>query len=212
MAIDVERFIVLRPYLYHVTARENRSLVAASMQLEPAMDLLRRAGRLDLARWRRPESLTLALGHDQVVLKDQRPLIEANISLDGAWDIGDFVQYLNEHVFFWPGRADGPIAHGVRLLGRYESDAPCVLRVPTRDLLDHNPDVAPLFCPFNSGAPRQNGGRRARRGPQLFAPAAQFGRRESEVVEVAFRSTVVLPDTTEHHTAGGWVFLRSRAA
>ena len=212
MSIDLQRFIELRPYLYHVTARENGSLLAREMILEPAAELMRRAGRPDLIRWRRPDPVLLRIDDDEVILKDQRPLIEANLSLDGSWELEDFVEYLNQHVFFWPGRSDGPISHGVRLLGRYDATAPLVLRVPTRDVIDANIGFEPLFCPYNSGAPRQQGGRRARRGPHLFAPAERFHRRESEVVELAYRNRVALPDSAEVQSEAGWRRLRSRDA
>jgi hypothetical protein len=212
MAFDVDRFVRLRPYLYHITARANRTAIERSMLLEPAAQLMRRAARPDLLRWRRPEAVTIRVGPDEIVLKDQRPLIEANLSLDGSWELGDLVEYLNEHVFFWPGRADGPIVHGARLLDRYEADAPLVLRVPTGDLLAANRGAEPLFCPFNSGAPRQQGGRRARRGPNLFSPADRFARRESEVVELGFRSAIVLPESTEAHGPSGWTAVGPRAA
>jgi hypothetical protein len=212
MAIDLQRFIELRPYLYHVTARENRSLLAREMILEPAAELMRRAGRPDLFRWRRPDPVILRIDGDQVILKDQRPLIEANLSLDGSWALEDFVEYLNQHVFFWPGRSDGPILHGVRLLARYDASAPLVLRVSTRDVIDANSGCEPLFCPYNSGAPRQQGGRRARRGPHLFASAERFQRRESEVVELAYRSRVALPDSAEEQSGTGWRQLRSPGA
>lgn len=207
MTVDLDRFVGLRPYLYHVTARENRAAIARERRLEPAASLMRRAARPDLLRWRRPAAVELRIDDTPVVLTDQRPLIEANLRLDGAWMLEDFVEYLNEHVFFWPGRADGPIAQGARLLGHYEADAPLVLRMPTRALLAENAGVEPLFCQFNSGAPRQQRGQRVRRGPHLFAPAEQFVRRESEVVEVAFRAAVVLPDATEARGPEGWTRL-----
>jgi hypothetical protein len=211
MPISIDRFVELRPFLYHVTARENRAALVRERSIWPAAELMRRAGRSDLLRWRRPDSVSLRIGSEQIVIKDQRPLVEANLSLDGSWGLADFVEYLNQHVFFWPGRADGPIAHGQRLLDRYDASSPLVLRIPTADLLRVNRDCEPLFCPFNSGAPRQNQGKRARRGPQLFTPAARFTRRESEVIELAFRGGVVLPGSTEVHTSSGWDRLAATA-
>jgi len=212
MPVILDRFIQLRPFLYHVTARANQIALTRDRRIEPAAALFRRAGRTDLLRWRRPDAVTVQVDGDQIVIKDQRPLIEANLSLDGAWELADFVEYLNEHVFFWPGRSEGPIQAGVRLHGRYEASAPLVLRVPTRDLIEANPAVEPLFCPFNSGAPRHQGGRRARRGPRLFTPAADFPRRESEVIELAFRTAVGLPDTTQIRVDDVWTAFGTRAA
>lgn len=136
--------------------------------------------------------------------KDQHPLIEANTQLSPEWDFGDYVQYLNGFVFFWPGTQAGPIGPGRRLLDHYEADGPLVLRIATDRLLSENSRLVPQFCPFNSGAPRYNAGRRASRGPNLFSSAHTFPRRASEVVEVAFRGDVVLPELTECRTAAGW--------
>ncbi len=212
MPINTERFAELRPFLYHVTARANRDALARDRKLWPAADLMRRAGRSDLIRWRRPDSVVLQVDSELVVIKDQRPLVEANLSLDGSWQLADFVEYLNQHVFFWPGRATGPIAHGKRLQERYRASTPLVLRVATRDLIGANQGSEPLFCQFNSGAPRQNQGKRARRGPHLFEPADRFARRESEVVEFAFRAAVSLPTSVEVYTAGGWEVLATHAS
>src|SRR5262245_16629406 len=76
---------------------------------------MRRFGRTDLLRWRRPEPVVMRSGGRIAVLKDQAPLIERNIALSPDWQFADFVQYQNEHVFFWPGTADGAIKAGVRL-------------------------------------------------------------------------------------------------
>lgn len=208
MAVDIARFLQLRPYLYHVTARENLDMLADTMRLEPAASLMRRSGRNDLLRWRRSSTVRLTPGVGEVVLKDQAPLIEENVALTHGWTFADFVEYLNEHVFFWPGTAVGPIKAGVRLHGHYENALPLVIRASTSDLLAANPDAIPLFCALNSGAPRQQGGRRVARGPHLFTIGSDFPRREREVVELAFRSGVELPDGTSVASAAGWRPLR----
>jgi hypothetical protein len=148
--------------------------------------------------------VTVSTADGDIVLKDQKPLIEANTDLQGGWAFADFVRFLNEHVYFWPGTEQAPIGPGRRLLEHYESDGPLVLRIPTVDLLRSNSASQPLFCPFNSGAPRYNAGQRAPRGPNLFVNATLFPRRASEVVELAFAGSVVLPSTTQHRVAGGW--------
>jgi hypothetical protein len=129
-----------------------------------------------------------------VVLKDQRPLIEANVALSPRWEFGDFVQYLNEHVYFWPGDALSPVVSGRRLLAHYADELPLVLRIPARSLVDANPDIKPLFSPFNSGAPRMQRGKPVERGPDLFRPSDCCRRQAHEVIEVAFRGSVVLSD------------------
>ena len=94
------------------------------------------------------------------------------------------------------------------MVQRYEADAPVVLKIPTADLFSGNSDSVPLFCAFNSGAPRMQNGVPVRRGPDLFVPATKFTRTRGRVVEVAFRSSVALPPTTRVRSeAHGWTDL-----
>jgi hypothetical protein len=153
---------------------------------------------------RRAEPVQLTTPDGTIVLKDQRPLIAANMEITSEWSLGEFVEYLNSFTYFWPGNDGGPIGPGQRLLDHYEADGPVVLRVPTLDLLRENALIQPEFCAFNSGAPRYHSGRRAIRGPHLFKTAAEFPRRAHEVVELAFRGDVNLPAATRLRIAGSW--------
>ena len=205
MPFAVEEFVRLRPFAYHVTSRYNLDLLRLSGWIRTAAELIRASDRPELLGVRRQSEVAIETTFGRVVLKDQRPLIAANLQLAAGWSLGDFVEYLNSFTYFWPGRDRGPIGPGQRLLDHYEADGPLVLRVPTIDLLRANPDVLPEFCAFNSGAPRYNAGRRAFRGPHLFCVADQFPRAASEVVELAFRAAVSLPSTTLMRTPSGWL-------
>jgi len=200
----IDDFIRLRPFAYHVTSRQNLDPLRSSRRIRAAANLIRDADRLDLLGFRRADEVVLDTSLGQVVLKDQRPLIAANVRLADGWTLGDFVEYLNSYVYFWPGRDRGPIGPGQRLLDHYESEGPAVLRIPTADLLQANAATVPEFCPFNSGAPRFNAGRPAFRGPSLFMDADRFPRGASEVIELAFRGDVTLPSTTMVRSATGW--------
>lgn len=204
MAFALTEFLDLRPYVYHVTSRENTEVLRRARMIRTTHTLLRLADRLDLLRQRREGYVSLRTPDGVVVLKDQKPLIEANTILAGGWNFGSYVEFLNGFTFFWPGTDVGPIGSGRRLLAHYEADGPLVLRIPTADLLNANLGIAPEFCAFNSGAPRYNAGKPARRGPDLFSPAQSFSRRASEVVELAFRGDVALPATTQSRSATGW--------
>jgi hypothetical protein len=197
VSFTIEQFAELRPFLYHITARANLPRLRRTMHLEPTAALLHAANRSDLLRTRRTESLAVQVAGETVVLKDQHPLVAANIDLPIGWEFGDFVQYLNEHVFFWPGDAICAVAAGRRLLTHYADEDVAVLRVRVQALLDLNPEATPLFCPFNSGAPRQQRGKPVERGPDLFRPAAKARRRPHEVVEVAFCEALRLPLETQ---------------
>jgi hypothetical protein len=204
MGINIQEFVRLRPFVYHISARENVSFLRASGTLWTTLNLLEAAGRPELANDRRVDYVALQLPLGLVVLKDQKPLIEANTALPDDWCFADFVRYLNSMTYFWPGSAAGPIGRGRRLLQHYELDGPLVLRVPTSDLLQANASLTPLFSPFNSGAPRYHSGQKARRGPDTFSPHNQFPRRTGEVVELAFAGNITLPKTTTYRTADGW--------
>jgi hypothetical protein len=212
VAFSLSEFIRLRPFAYHLTDRANISALVACLVLEPAADLLHRAGEASLLRQRRAQEMPIWVDGRKVVLKDQRPLTFANAELAPGWEPGDLVEHLNRHVFFWPGGDRGPLKYGERLFEAYEASSTSVLRVATAELFALNPDREPLFCPFNSGAPRMQAGRRVARGPDLFTPASAFPRRASEVVELVFNGPVMLPASTQMRRADGeWAELRATA-
>ena len=185
------------PFAYHVTDHADVAALARNPVLQPTADLLIRAGDYASLRIRREEPMPILVDSQQVVLKDQRPLILANSALTDGRTSGDFIEFLNRHVFFWPGHERGPIRRGRLLLQRYAAAGPAMLRTPTADLFATNPELEPRFCPFNSGALRKQHGRRVRRGPDLFMPAEQFPRKVSQVVELVFKGPVHLGAATE---------------
>lgn len=141
MPFDVSQYLALRPYAYHVTASENLPLLRNRRRVYPAAELLKLGNRLDLLRERREAHVPLSFDDHIILLKGQRPLIEKNADLAEGWDFGDFVEYLNGHVFFWPGTDTGAIGPGRRLLEHYASEGPAILRVPTWRLFDVNSTV-----------------------------------------------------------------------
>lgn len=206
--MDRERFAHIRPFLYHATSRENLAGIKAEAFLDPAAALMRRSGRADLLRWRRRQPIALHVGDHIAIVGDQIPLDPDTISLERGWAFEDFVEYLNEHVFFWPGTAEGPLKTGVHMPVGLEDEHTIMLRLPTADLFSVNEDE-PRFCPVNVRAVRSEDARRSRRGSHLFAIAAEFGRRETDVVEVGYRSRVELPASTMIRDAGSWRLLRN---
>jgi hypothetical protein len=197
MPISLHRFCELRPFVYHLTDHINRLSLLETGEIFPAGELLEKAGMREVARVRRKIPLTLETERRPIVLKDQRPLIFANVELQDGWSEADFVEHLNRHVFFWPGDSNGPVKHGQRLFGAYEASQPLVVRIPTADLIKSNQHCEPMFCQFNSGAPRMQGGRRVLRGPNLYLSAEAFPRPASKVVELVFGGRVTLPGSTE---------------
>jgi hypothetical protein len=206
MATDTGAFSRIRPWVYHLTATTNLVLIEHSRQILSASALIRRAGRSELSRRRRSGDERLRVdGHD-VILRDQAPLHEGNLTLSGGWKFEDLVEALNGRVFFWPGTESGPNAHGRRHFGRYQTEHPVLIRVKTVDLLAANDRAIPEFCRYNSGSPRCSGGRRSPRGPETFVEASSFEGLPSKVVELVFREVAVLPDSWEisHSSDGPW--------
>ena len=184
-------FVRTRPYLYHLTSSSNVDGILRAGVLRPAAEFYEMAGREHEAHAKRAEHARLACrGHD-VVLRDQAPLYAGKCRLHTDWQFSDLVRYLNRHVFFWPGTADGPIAAGKRHFDRYASEPTTVFRLSTRLLFELNP--SPLFTRFNSGSPRPTNGVKPYRGPDTFLAADAFGLPPSRVTECVFSNPVVLP-------------------
>jgi hypothetical protein len=198
MPFDLQGFVNLREFVYHVTDQANLRRLRTVRCLHPASELLSLASRDELIRQKRPEKVQIIIGRDTIVLKDQRPLRFANVEFAPGWRKEDFVAYLNGHVFFWAKHPGGSTGHASRFQNHYARDA--ILRIPTKKLIEANRSAEPLFCPYNAGAPRKQLGIRVARGPNLFQPADKFRRTACEVVEMAFRSSVNLPCRTELRT------------
>jgi len=202
----IEEYVTLRPYLYHLTAAVNVEQILHSRILVPAATLLQRAGRNVLLRVRREGPEPLMLDGRTIQLCDQAPLNKGNVELNGGWTFEDLVENLNARCFFWPGHDKSPNRYGVRHFKRYEHDRPVLLRFTFRSLVSANPHIVPLFCAYNSGAPRCSNGQRSPRGPDTFQPAAAFNRPTHQVVEVSFASEVMIPSHAEigTHPNGPW--------
>jgi hypothetical protein len=192
-------FAVIRPYLYHLTARQNLGAIRAERRIVSAAALLRAAGRESHLGDKRDDMLAVSIGDRIAVLRDQAPLHRGNVGLAPGWTFESLLDDLNRRVFFWPGTAPGPIDYGLRHFARYTAHPTyesVILRVPTAALLRANPDRPPLFCPYNSGSPRFSSGRASPRGPDTFLPADRFPGPAGRVVEVTFLDQVDLPDDT----------------
>jgi hypothetical protein len=154
-------------------------------------------GRDELFRVRRRSHEEIAINGTRISLRDQAPLYERNLDLSGGYSFADFVASLNSRVFFWPGTASGPNSCGVGHFERYKEERPRILRIASNSLFAANPWVEPLFCRYNSGAPRCSNGKKSPRGPDTFLDIGHFIGTPSQVVEVTFDREVLLPANTE---------------
>jgi hypothetical protein len=206
MPFTLARYAQLRPFLYHLTARANHSRIAELRRLESTAVLLVASRSIDALRVRRRSHLPLRIGAHQVLVRDQAPLHAGNVAFAEGWNLADLVADLNRRVFFWPGGVQGPISYGQRHFARYAVEMPLIIRVRAEALFQSNPERTPLFCRYNSGSPRCNGGRPSPRGPDTFlsAECCQYG--PANVVEVTFLDTVMLPPDVEcaDHPGGSW--------
>jgi hypothetical protein len=213
MGLDVSTFGKVRPFIFHLTDRQNLRRIKAMSVLESSERLLSRAGRSDWLRSRRVGPRSITIDGESVLLRDQDPLQQGAIAFEAGWDLERFIGHVNRHVFFWPGSAAGPIDAGRNHFERYAPKQPLLLRVGLYQLIVANPKSEPLFCRFNSGAPRVVGGRRSPRGASTYQRPDDFVGTPSVVVEVLFEDQVVLPASTQIGTSydGPWLTLASAA-
>lgn len=199
----IEQFVKTRPFVYHLTAKENVSRIQRLRRLDSARRLFEAARRPQEVRARRPHKVTVAIRGDSVIIRDQAPLHAGNASLPDEWGFEDFIALLNEHVFFWPGGADGPISYGQRHFARYASEKPAIIRCLTASLLQRNSKLVPLFCAYNSGSPRCSYGAKSPRGPDTFVSCADASFSAGRAVEIVFKGGIALPRSSQVSMAGG---------
>jgi hypothetical protein len=205
MSLDLERYGALRPYLYHVTNAANLPSLRQYRRLKSAGELLRLAGRPDHQDQRRDGAVPVELEGLTVVIRDQLRIRPGQLEFAAGVDMASFVAYLNQWVFFWPGDAVRPQGGAQRLAEANYGESVVILRVPLTQMLDANQGRIPHFCDRNSGCPRRSNGKPALRHTRMHHSAGAFAGTPSQVVEVAFRGSVALPDGTEISTdREGW--------
>lgn len=193
MAFLIDNFVRVRPYLYHLTARDNLPRIIRTGRLESAARILQAAGRPHLVRLKRPLHEIVHIAGESIHVRDQSPLHTGNTGLPDGWTFGDFLQHLNQKVFFWPGKNAGPIPYGIRHHGRYRGESLSIIRVSTASVIDANLSNPPLFCKYNSGSPRCSNGKPSPRSLDTFRTADRVDFRPADVVEVVFDDLVILP-------------------
>ena len=98
LPIEVNRLIQLRPFLFHLTARENLAGIRAGGFLKPASHWLRMADRGGEIRLKRLGALKMFVDGHRVVVRDQSPLAAGHIAFDEGWDLARLVEALNDRV------------------------------------------------------------------------------------------------------------------
>lgn len=183
--MDLERFIEQRPYLYHLTSKTNATNIIAQKLLFSANQLIALSGTNEqIRRERRIGPFPLQVNGIEILLRDQRPISPVALPkcLTDGWNIGDFLNHLNDRVFMWP-----TVDRLWRHYNRYAHEEPVIFRFSTGAIFEANPHVK--FCRLNSGATRANshlGGKAPERGPGTFLTSTQFNLPIREVAEVTF--------------------------
>src|SRR5437879_5750659 len=103
MPFSDAQFTRTRPFLFHLTDRSNLKEIGNSRTLHCAASLMQKAGDTSFLRQRRTKSIQVQFATVTVSIRDQQPLYGGNIMLQGGWSFEEFVQSLNERIFFWPG-------------------------------------------------------------------------------------------------------------
>ena len=210
----LNRFAVLRPFLYHRTHAANLPAIREDRGLKCAEDVRGGPPAGDTPR-RRIETVTR--GGRTLRITDQKPLALGAIAWEHGWDAARWLALLDRLVFFWPGDGDGPKgyakAHGVKYDREADAgggDRPVLLRAPLADVLAANPRLTPLFCRYNSGGPRAQPSGGSPRGGSTFRAAGAVDFTPGKVQEVAFdRGPVRLPASTRVRVASMWGPLRA---
>jgi len=192
--MDIEKFIKLRPHLYHLTDPINYGSIMSELKLNSTTrlaELVKMPGKTNYLRTRR-------IGHEQPVFskgnfkfrpRDQDPLVTDRTILEGEMTFGDWVYLLNCRVFFWAKKNDLE-----KHYNRYKKlgQNPFVFRVSTRELFDLN-TTPPMFCHLNSGAPSHWTRGLPARGQSTFLLAEDYSKSPSSVREVTFTHSCKLP-------------------
>lgn len=185
--MDLEKFIQKQPYLYHLTCEANAKSIIEKKKLFSAnelIDMSKDESNYPIKRKKRFDHYEIIIEDKKFYLRDQRPISEKALSkcLTDGWEIGDFLNHLNDRVFMWP-TLDRLRKH----FKRYEPENPVILRFPTREIMQINPNVS--FSRLNSGATRANsylGGIAPPRGADTFLSAEFFNFPVGAVAEVTF--------------------------
>lgn len=194
----VDSYTSARPYLFHLTHRDNLNHIRETARLFPASILMERANRSELIRSLRRGPRELSIDGRMITIRDQDRLHRGNTSIPNGYTFEDLIETLNGRVFFWPGFIGGrPISYGIRHFERYQNETPVIIRIRFEALLAANSGVAPRFCRYNSGSPRCSNGNRSPRGPNTFLLASDFHETPSKVVEVTFDQVIALPQDAQ---------------
>jgi hypothetical protein len=185
--MDLQSFVQKRPYLYHLTFRENLPHILQGKTIYSTNELLllsKVANPENISRVKRNGHTALMVDGQNRLIRDQKPISEKALAkcLTGGWSCADYYEFLNERVFTWP-----TLERLERHYGTYKEEKPVIVRLCTAVIIERNPHVK--FCRLNSGATRANsylGGIPPFRGADTFQCADDYDFPVGSVAEVTF--------------------------
>jgi len=207
--MNIEEFCVKRPYLYHLTDKENAKLILQNRELLSTKVIAEKAfgspeSASDFLRSKRENHETLTVDGVDFKIRDQNPisLVVLDRSLTDDWRAADFIEFLNARVFMWP-----TLDRLNRHYARYTEENPTIFRFKTEEILALNPNA--LYTNLNSGATRCHpayDGNAPYRGPKTFLSSAEYDLGINSVGEVTFMEVAKLGATiwTSNNPNGPW--------
>lgn len=194
--MDLDKFIVQKPYLYHLTYKENLESIFKTGTLYSAEYLFKLSGDSKAQRYittKRVEKIKINVEGFEIIIRDQHPISEVALEkcLTDGWTCSDYFKCLNKRIFMWSDQN-----RLQRHYDRYKKEKPSILKLETRNIIGLNSHVK--FSRINSGATRPNsylGGIAPMRGKDTFLQAENFELSVSNVAEVTFESRCILPST-----------------
>jgi len=207
MAIELGTLLKLRPITYHTTGRLNLEFIRDQRAVISTKSLLGRSEHASLLNGRRLTSTTILVNGRRVQIRDQLPLRPKSLLLQDGATLQDYIDELNQRVFFWAGTLNGPVSSGRRHLEHYSKEGEVfIIRTCLDSLLSANAGRDLFVTQCNSGTARHQNGQPVERGPETFCPLKGARFRASAVVELSFVDRADLPLDSEFSTslAGPW--------
>ena len=175
-------------WVVHYTCHENLKKIKRSRVIKSAWCLMNAAERKQHGTTPRKCSERI----NDAILRDQEPLTKG-IAVDCDTKPGEYVEYLNQHIFFWPTRYEGN-RRRKNFRNKYPNESAIFCR-----LCDLQCENIILYSRYNSGSrPREVA--KYPRSCDLFKPIKS---RESEpIVEIVVYGKVKLPQKTKYKKKG----------
>lgn len=145
----------------------------------------------------------IQLHNHTVVLRNQRALHPNAVELPTNCSLKEYVGFLNERVFFWPGTSSGPIAEGIRLLAGHPATLPAVvIRIETKSLIETNEASVFQVATCNTGAAWLDGSKKSRRSFDLCCALASYTADPGAIIEISLPGSAILPGSAEYSVGG----------